>query len=133
MSMWPGAPNQSCERNRLVGFFVLIVRSNKSGAILYQVTACRAAAEADSITAANISNTGGQMSTMTTKGQVTVPKPMREALGLKPGSKVVFEYAGAGRATIRGADKPRKSKFAKVRGSLKDQLSTDQIMALLLG
>ncbi len=55
------------------------------------------------------------LTTMTTKGQVTVPKPMRDALGLKPGSKVEFEYAGAGRATIRAARRSDKGRFASVR------------------
>jgi|HubBroStandDraft_6_1064221.scaffolds.fasta_scaffold299836_2 antitoxin PrlF len=73
------------------------------------------------------------MTTMTSKGQVTVPKPMREALGLKPGSAVVFEYAADGRATIRAAGGPARNRFAKVRGSLKDKVSTDKIMTLLRG
>jgi antitoxin PrlF len=74
-----------------------------------------------------------QKTTMTTKGRITIPRPVRDALGLRPGSKVVFEYVGAGRATIRAAGKPGKSKFASVRGTLKDKLSTDQIMAMLRG
>jgi len=28
--------------------------------------------------------------TVSSKGQLTIPKPMREALGLKPGAKVLF-------------------------------------------
>ena len=34
--------------------------------------------------------------TMTSKGQITVPKDVRDALGLKPGSKVVFVDVGGG-------------------------------------
>jgi AbrB family looped-hinge helix DNA binding protein len=70
---------------------------------------------------------------MTSKGQVTVPKALRDALGLKPGGKVVFEYAGAGRAILRPAGMSAPNRFAKVRGSLKERLSTDEIMALLRG
>ena len=33
---------------------------------------------------------------VTSKGQVTIPKRVREALGIRPGSKVDFEVAGAG-------------------------------------
>jgi len=73
------------------------------------------------------------MTTMTSKGQVTVPKRLREALGLKPGSEVVFEYQGNGRAIIRRLGKAPKSRFEKLRGSLKSDLTTDQIMALLRG
>ena len=29
-------------------------------------------------------------STLTSKGQITIPKPVREHLGLKPGKRVVF-------------------------------------------
>jgi AbrB family looped-hinge helix DNA binding protein len=31
---------------------------------------------------------------ITSKGQITVPKAVRHALGLKPGDKVVFEQEG---------------------------------------
>jgi AbrB family looped-hinge helix DNA binding protein len=73
------------------------------------------------------------MTTMTSKGQVTIPKRMREALGLKPGSKVAFEYQGNGKALIRREGKPPVSRFAKLRGSLKSDLTTDQIMAMTRG
>ena len=33
---------------------------------------------------------------VTSKGQVTIPKPVREALGITPGSKVEFDVAGGG-------------------------------------
>lgn len=41
---------------------------------------------------------------MTVKGQVTVPKAMRDKLGLKPGSAVKFEENGAGEVVVRAAD-----------------------------
>jgi antitoxin PrlF len=40
------------------------------------------------------------MSTVTSKGQVTLPKKLREALGLKAGSEVEFEL-DAGRIVVR--------------------------------
>lgn len=43
-------------------------------------------------------------SNMTSKGQVTVPKDIREALGLSPGSRVEFELDADGNAIIRKAD-----------------------------
>lgn len=33
-------------------------------------------------------------STLTTKGQATIPAPIRQFLGLKPGQKVIYEKRG---------------------------------------
>ena len=73
------------------------------------------------------------MTAMTSKGQVTVPKRVRDALGLKPGSDVVFETNGNGDVVLRPGLKRPANRFVKVRGSLKDALTTDAIMALLRG
>jgi AbrB family looped-hinge helix DNA binding protein len=43
-------------------------------------------------------------SNMTSKGQVTVPKDIREALGLLPGQAVEFELDADGNARILRAD-----------------------------
>lgn len=40
---------------------------------------------------------------MTVKGQVTVPKAMRDKLGLKPGSPVKFEENAAGEVVVKAA------------------------------
>jgi antitoxin PrlF len=72
------------------------------------------------------------MTTMTSKGQVTVPKRMRDAIGLKPGSRVTFELED-GHILLKRASKRAKSRFARMQGTLKSDLSTDQIMALLRG
>jgi AbrB family looped-hinge helix DNA binding protein len=37
---------------------------------------------------------------MTTRGRVTIPKQIREAMGLKGGSKVDFEYTGGEEAIV---------------------------------
>jgi len=72
--------------------------------------------------------------TITSKGQVTIPKRVRDTLGLKPGRKVEIGVDQNGRATIALVGKPTKSPFAGVRGKLKhDPLTTDEIMALLRG
>ncbi len=74
------------------------------------------------------------MPAMTSKGQVTIPKRVRDALGLKPGSEVTFEFRGHGEAVVRGAERTvAKSRFAKLRGSLKSGMTTDEIMALTRG
>ena len=38
--------------------------------------------------------------TVTTKGRVTIPKHVRDYLGLRPGDKVRFEYEGSGAIRI---------------------------------
>lgn len=73
--------------------------------------------------------------TLTTKGQVTIPKPIRDRLGLGPGSPVEFEIAEDGRVILRWADRAAlvKSRFERLRGRATAGLSTDQIMALTRG
>ncbi|KAA0594056.1 AbrB family looped-hinge helix DNA binding protein [Azospirillum lipoferum] len=73
--------------------------------------------------------------TLTTKGQVTIPKPIRDRLGLGPGSAVEFEIAEDGRVVLRRADRtvPTRSRFERLRGRATAGLSTDQIMALTRG
>lgn len=75
------------------------------------------------------------MSRMTSKGQVTVPKAIRDRLGLKPGKEVVFRLEKDGRATIASAAgvRPSASRFRKLRGTASVALSTDEIMALTRG
>ncbi|WP_431470835.1 AbrB/MazE/SpoVT family DNA-binding domain-containing protein [Sphingosinithalassobacter sp. LHW66-3] len=43
----------------------------------------------------------GKQSRMTVKGQVTIPKDVRDALGLKPHEPVEFVWNEAGEAVIR--------------------------------
>ena len=40
---------------------------------------------------------------LTSKGQVTVPKPFRDYLGLKPGAAVEFAFAPDGQVVIKPA------------------------------
>ncbi len=69
---------------------------------------------------------------MTTKAQVTIPKRMREAAGLKPGGKVEVSVEN-GKVVVVPAGKAPKSPFEKIRGILKDGMTTDEVMALLRG
>jgi antitoxin PrlF len=72
--------------------------------------------------------------TVTRKGQVTIPKPLRDYLGITPGTKVEFRRADDGSIVIEKADGTRQpSRFAKLVGVAGPGLSTDEIMAITRG
>lgn len=74
--------------------------------------------------------------TVTRKGQVTIPKPVRDQLNLKPGSAVDFELAADGRVVLVKAGRksaPPRSRFERIRGSATVDMTTDEIMALMRG
>lgn len=72
--------------------------------------------------------------TVTAKGQVTIPKPVRDLLGIVPGSKVDFRRTPDGGVVLTRTDKkPSATRFAKLRGHAGKGLSTDAIMALTRG
>ncbi|HVA23746.1 MAG TPA: AbrB/MazE/SpoVT family DNA-binding domain-containing protein [Chloroflexota bacterium] len=62
------------------------------------------------------------MPTLTSKGQVTIPKDIRDRLGLKPGSQVEFVEQD-GRVVVRRKRIPEEV-WRRWRGYLKDQLPT---------
>jgi len=71
---------------------------------------------------------------MTSKGQVTIPKRIRDYLGLKPGKQVEFERTGAGTITLKAADETqRRSRFATLRGTLRPGMTADELMRLTRG
>jgi AbrB family looped-hinge helix DNA binding protein len=72
--------------------------------------------------------------TVTSKGQVTIPKPVRDQLGIGPGSQVAFRLADDGSVVIEKADgsKP-ESRFEKFVGIAGPGPTTDELMALLRG
>ena len=45
-----------------------------------------------------------EVGTLSTKGQVTIPKDIREALGIRPGDKLRFDLQGGERAVIQKAE-----------------------------
>jgi len=69
--------------------------------------------------------------TVTNKGRVTIPKPVRDRLGIEPGSAVEFDLAEDGRVVLTKVDGTRPNgRFAALRGRAGPGLSTDEIMAL---
>ena len=74
--------------------------------------------------------------TVTTKGQVTIPKKIRDALKLLPGSAVEFAINRAGEVVLhkRGARPGRKpDHFEAIRDKADVKWRTDDLMALLRG
>lgn len=72
--------------------------------------------------------------TVTSKGQVTIPKPVRDRLGIKPGTAVAFEPTPDGRfVLIKVGGTPLPSRCEALRGRAGAGMSTDEIMALTRG
>ncbi|MBF0440073.1 MAG: AbrB/MazE/SpoVT family DNA-binding domain-containing protein [Magnetococcales bacterium] len=72
--------------------------------------------------------------TVTSKGQVTIPKSMRNRLGIEPGSAVTFDLELDGRVVLRKVDATYPaSRFESLRGCAGPGLSTDEIMAMTRG
>ena len=75
--------------------------------------------------------------TVTSKGQVTIPKPVRDLLGIAAGTAVEFELAPDGRVVlIRAGAKGERppSRFERLRGAAgRGGMSTEEIMALTRG
>lgn len=70
---------------------------------------------------------------ITRKGQVTVPKRIRDYLGLKTGSPVEFDRLGNGEIVLRPVRKTAAkppSRFEGLRGAATVRMTTSQIMKL---
>ena len=74
--------------------------------------------------------------TVTVKGQVTLPKKVREAAGIKPGDKVEVRATGSGVLI----EKPRADNDYKARlyalskqGLFRDKMTTDEFMKEMRG
>lgn len=71
--------------------------------------------------------------TVTAKGQITIPKAVREALGVKAGSKIDFQALEDGHiAIVKQGPKP-KGRFDRFRGVATTSLTTEDIMRLTRG
>jgi AbrB family looped-hinge helix DNA binding protein len=74
--------------------------------------------------------------TLTSKGQVTVPKKIRDALHLAPGSAVEFAVNDAGEVVLRKAGRKiavKQNRFEALRGTAQIKWDTDELMKLLRG
>jgi AbrB family looped-hinge helix DNA binding protein len=77
--------------------------------------------------------------TVTSKGQVTIPKKVRELLGIGPGTSVDFLPVPDGRVMLvkkaggAGTARRKRSRFEAIRGSATVRMSTEEIMALTRG
>ena len=73
---------------------------------------------------------------LTSKGQVTIPKAVREYLGLKPGTAVTFERLASGEVVLRptgGRVQRCTSWFMKLRGWVIVCMKTEEILVLMCG
>ncbi|TAN06484.1 MAG: AbrB/MazE/SpoVT family DNA-binding domain-containing protein [Rhodanobacteraceae bacterium] len=71
---------------------------------------------------------------LTSKGQVTIPKKVRDALRLAPGDGVEFDVNREGQVVVlkAGARRARKQdRFAAALGKAQVKWRTDDLMALL--
>jgi len=84
--------------------------------------------------------------TLTIKGQITIPKQIRDALDLQPGCKLNFTFNDAGEVFLqkeelgnktsknkRAMRSVKKDRFEQVRGKADIQWRTQDLMNLLRG
>lgn len=66
---------------------------------------------------------------VTQKGQVTIPRDVREALDIRPGSEVDFKLEGNGARLVVDREQAVEE-IARMRGAGDMELTTDEILAL---
>ena len=69
-------------------------------------------------------------STISEKGQVTIPKPLRDAFGIRTGDRLEFVAEEDGIKVTRRVD---ADPFARLRGSLKLPASVDEVVDEMRG
>ena len=73
--------------------------------------------------------------TLTSKGQVTIPKHIRDSLSLEPGCKLIFDVNKDGELVLRPESPRRPDRFDRAVGAAEIKLgcSTDDYMEFLRG
>jgi AbrB family looped-hinge helix DNA binding protein len=75
---------------------------------------------------------------LTTKGQVTIPQEIRNALGLQPGTRVDFDIVGNSVRIRKAAEQGRGAALVDrmreaARRAAGPRMTTDEILALTRG
>ena len=69
-------------------------------------------------------------STITSKGQVTIPAAVRKHLGLKQGDKVTFVLDETGAVSLKAPKYPTVASLAGAAGKLKRHLEKDELLEI---
>jgi antitoxin PrlF len=70
-------------------------------------------------------------SAVTSKGQITIPKEIRDQLGLKPGDRVVFEKDRAGRISLKAISTDIRSLRGIIKSKRKTPLTVEEMNAVI--
>lgn len=70
------------------------------------------------------------VSTITSKGQVTLPAEVRKSLGVKRGDKVIFVIAPEGNVQVKAPPYPDIESLAGAAGSLPHPLSWQEMQEI---
>lgn len=70
------------------------------------------------------------MTSVTQKGQVTIPKDIRERAGISPGDNLKFKFVDG---ELKVEKEVEENPFSEWKGSLDTDKSTDEIMRELRG
>ncbi len=71
------------------------------------------------------------MATITSKGQVTIPKPIRESLKLEPGDRIEFILTRKGEVLIKPVTRKVDEVFARLRKYGKHPVSVEDMNQLV--
>ncbi len=67
---------------------------------------------------------------VTTKGQVTIPRNIRESLGITPETEIDFIESDGKFYIVKTGEPKTKGKFKNLRGIATAKMTTDEIMSL---